>query len=231
MSHRAIRRSVVIASAIVLASVAPALAQADIEPARFSDGSIPQRVSPLAAGGGDVMLSVAVSASGAVGAVDVLRSTPPYTDAVVHAVRTWRFSPALDSKRKPMDTHVLVGAVVGVPAVEAPARGTQPRDVSTADTRVPFPAQTFSAPYPVNARGEGTVLVEARVDASGHVVGVTAVRSFPPFDTIALDAARAMTFRPAQDAAAPPSTLAYLLFVFRQPVTGGVGLTTPAKTP
>src|SRR5256885_6936174 len=100
MSHRAIRRSVAIASAIVLASVAPALAQADIEPARFSNGSIPQRMSPLAVGGGDVMLSVAVSASGAVGTVDVLRSTPPYTETVVQAVRTWRLSAALESRRK-----------------------------------------------------------------------------------------------------------------------------------
>src|SRR5258706_14898903 len=107
--------------AIVGASAAPAFAQADIEPARFMDGSIPQRMSPLAVGGGDVMLAVAVSSTGVVGVIDVLRATPPYTDTVVEAVKTWRFSPALDSKRKPMDTHVLVGAVVGAPSIRAPA--------------------------------------------------------------------------------------------------------------
>ena len=64
------------------------------------------------------------------------------------------------------------------------------------------------------------MLVETRVDPAGRVVGVTAVRSAPPFDTPAMDAARAWTFRPAQGAAAPPSTYAYLLFVFRQPVMG-----------
>src|SRR6266487_1115419 len=56
--------------ALVLAALTPAalFAQADIEPARFVDGSIP-RMPPLAASGGDVMLSVAVSTSGVVGAV------------------------------------------------------------------------------------------------------------------------------------------------------------------
>ena len=196
-----------------------AFAQADIEPARFIDGSIPQ-MPPLAASGGDVMLSVAVSASGTVGAVDVLRSTPPFTEAVVAAVKTWRFSPALDGKRVPMDARVLVDVVVGAPSLNVPTAGTPPKDVSSSDTRVPFPAQVSAPSYPVNARSEGTALVETRVDPTGHVVGVTSLRSSPPFDVAAMDAARAWTFRPAQGAAAPPSTYAYLLFVFRQPVMG-----------
>src|SRR5437667_8253657 len=98
------KRLLTFTCAIVLAWTALAFAQSDPEPARFTDGSIPQRVSPLAAGGGDVMLSVAVSPAGVVGTVDILRSTPPFTDMVVEAVRTWRFMPALDARRKPMDS-------------------------------------------------------------------------------------------------------------------------------
>jgi TonB family protein len=206
-------------SAIVLASAVPVFAQADIEPARFVNGSIP-RMPPLAAAGGDVALSVAVTSAGVVGAVDVLRSTPPFTDAVVNAVRGWTFSPALDPNRKPMNTRVLIDAVVGAPSLNVPTVGTPPKGVAAPDTRVPFPAQTAAAVYPVNARAEGTVLVETRVDPTGHVVGVTAVRSAPPFDTPAMDAVRSWTFRPAQGADAPPSTYAYVLFVFRQPVVG-----------
>jgi TonB family protein len=119
-----------------------------------------------------------------------------------------------------MSAHVLVEAVARPPSLNSPTLGTPPKDVAAADTRVPFPAQTTTPLYPVNARAEGTVVVEARVDPAGHVVGVTAVRSSPPFDTPALDAARAWTFRPAQGAAAPPSTYAYLVFVFRQPIVG-----------
>ena len=214
----------VIVAVLGVLTPAVALAQADIEPARFIDGSIPQ-MPPLAASGGDVMLSVAVSASGTVGAVDVLRSTPPFTDAVTAAVRTWRFSPALDGKRIPMDARVLVDVVVGAPSLNVPTVGTPPRDAAAPDTRVPFPAQVSAPPYPVNARSEGTALVETRVDPTGHVVGVTSLRSSPPFDVVAMDAARTWTFRPAQGAAAPPSTYAYLIFVFRQPVMGAAPAT------
>jgi len=220
---------VVVAGVAVLAAVlmpAAAFAQADIQPARFIDGSIPQ-MPPLAAGGGDVMLSVAVSASGSVGAVDVLRSTPPFTDVVTTAVRTWRFAPALDGKRKPMDTRVLIDVVIGAPSLNVPTAGAPPRDVSSSDTRVPFPAQVSAPSYPVNARSEGTALVEARVDPTGHVVAVTSLRSSPPFDVVAMDAARSWTFRPAQGADTPPSTYAYLVFAFRQPVMGAVAIRKP----
>ena len=210
--------AVVVAALAVLTPV-PAAAQADIQPARCIDGAIPA-LPPLAASGGDVMLSVAVSASGAVGTVDVLRTTPPFAAAVTAAVRTWRFSPALDGKRMPMDARVLVDVVVGAPSLNVPTVGTPPRDVSAPDTRVPVPAQASAPPYPVNARAGGTALVEARVDPTGHVVGVTSLRSSPPFDEVAMDAARMWTFRPAQGADAPPSTYVYLLFVFRQPVLG-----------
>jgi TonB family protein len=222
------KRLLTFTCAIVLASTALAFAQADLEPARFTDGSIPTRMPPNAAAGGDVVLSVAVSSTGVVGTVDVLRATPPYTDIFVEAVRTWKFAPALDAKRKPMDTHVLVDAVVGAPSLNVPTVGTPPKNISTGDTRIPFPAQTSAPVYPVNARSEGAVLVETRVDAAGHAVAVTAVRSSPPFDTPALDAARSWTFRPAQGASAPPTTYAYLLFVFRQPVVG-VGPTATKK--
>jgi len=207
------------------------LAQADIEPARFVDGSIPT-VPVLMTAGADVIVSAAVSDAGRVTKVDVMRTTPPFTDVVVDAVRTWRFTPALDSDRKPMATRVLVEAVARPPSLNTPTVGTPPKDVAAADSRVPFPSQTQTPLYPVNARAEGTVVVEARVDATGHVVGVTAVRSSPPFDTPALDAARSWTFRPAQGPGAPPSTYAYLVFVFRQPIvvptsSPGSAATTP----
>jgi TonB family protein len=79
----------------------------------------------------------------------------------------------------------------------------------------------------VNARTEGTVVIEARVDATGHVVKAEAVRSSPPFDSPALDAARSWTFRPGRGAGAPASTYAYLIFIFRQPIFGPTSGSTP----
>jgi TonB family protein len=223
----------VITSGIVLAMAAGMRAQQrDPVPARFVDGSIPQtspNTSPNAASGGDVVLSVAVSEAGAVGQIDVLRTTPPYTDIVIEAVKTWRFTPALDAKQKPMATRVLVDAVFGPPSIMVPTVGTPPKDVTTGDTRVPFPAQTNMPLYPVNARAQGTVLVETSVERSGRVSAATAVRSAPPFDGPAIQAARSWTFRPATGADLPPATYAYLLFVFRQPNLSGPAVAPAAR--
>src|SRR5436853_885286 len=128
-------------TAIVLASAAAMVAQSDIQPARFSEGNLPG-APPLAVAGGQVMLSVGVSSKGEVGTIEVLRSTPPYTESLVEAVKSWRFSPALDEKRQPMNSRVLIGSVVTAPSLYAPTLGTPPKDISTDDGRVPFPAQT-----------------------------------------------------------------------------------------
>ena len=217
----------ILAVAAVTISV---LAQADIEPARFTAGSLPT-VPVMMTAGADVIVSAAVSDMGRVTEVDVLRTTPPFTAAVVAAVRSWRFTPALDSDRKPMATRVIVEAIARPPSLNAPTIGTPPKDIAPPDARVPFPAQTQTPLYPVNARAEGTVLVEALVDQTGHVVGVTTLRSAPPFDASALDAARAFTFRPAQGPNVPTSTYAYLVFVFRQPVVGPVSSPGSSATP
>src|SRR4029077_8702551 len=110
--------------------------------------------------GASVLWSVAVSASGAVTAMEVLRTTPPYTDPLVASVRAWRFSPALDGKGRPIDSRVMVSSVIRPPDLYSNAVGTLPKDVKTSDTRVPFPAQTSTPVYPVNANGGGSVLVE-----------------------------------------------------------------------
>jgi len=215
------KRLATLTCAIVLASAAAAVAQPEMEPARFAEGSL-AGFSPNAVAGGQVMLSVGVTPSGAVSTIEVLRSTPPYTESLVQAVKSWRFSPALDSKRIPMTSRVLIGAIVTAPSLTAPTLGTPPQDITTDDGRIPFPAQTSMPQYPITANAGGTVVVETRVDAGGRVVAATAVRSQPPFDTPALETARSWTFRPAQSPVAPPSQYAYLVFVFRAPLTGSV---------
>jgi TonB family protein len=197
------------------------LAQSDVEPARFRSGAAPV-VPVMMTAGGDVIVSLAVSSGGAVTAVDVLRSTPPFTDAVVRAVRTWRFTPALDQDHKPMDSRVLVDAVARPPTLNSPTVGTPPVDVGGPDPRIPFPAQTQPPLYPVHARTEGTVIVETHLDPAGRVAEALAVRSAPPFDSAALDAAREWTFRPATAPNVAPSPYAYLVFVFRQPIVGPI---------
>jgi len=196
------------------------LAQMEIEPARFRSGAMPV-VPVMMTAAADVMVSAAVSDGGTVTDVDVLRSTPPFTDAVVRAVQTWRFTPGTDQDGKPMAARVLVNVIARAPTLNSPTVGTPPVNVAM-DARVPYPAQSQPPLYPINARTEGTVMVETRLDASGRVIEATTVRSVPPFDSPALDAARGWTFRPATAPNVAPSPYVYLVFVFRQPIVGPI---------
>ena len=193
--------------------------QADPLAARLQSGGLP--IVPVqAVSAGEVLLSVTVSPAGAVAAIDVLRTTPPFTEAVVTTVRAWRFAPAQDEQRKPVISRVLVGAVFGSPSLRVPTVGEPPKDVAPAATALPMPLTTPIPQYPPNARTAGTVMIETLVAPSGKVVAVTAIRSNPPFDEPAMEAARGWVFRPPQGPGLPPNTYAYLIFAFRQPVVG-----------
>ncbi len=215
------RQSLVFAAVAIVAALAArsAAGQADPLAARLRGGSLPG-MPVQAVSAGEVLLSVNVSDAGAVGPIDVLRSTPPFTDAVLAAVRDWRFAPAEDALRKPMASRVLVGAMFGPPSLNTPTVGEPPKDVAPAAASLPWPAATTMPLYPPNARSAGAVLVETLVAATGKVVGVTVVRSAPPFDNPAMDAARAWSFRPPQAGGVPPNAYVYLIFVFRPPVVG-----------
>jgi TonB family protein len=207
----------VIAAAVVAAKVVAG--QADPLPARLQSGGLP--IVPVqAVSAGEVLLSLNLSDAGVVGAVDVLRTTPPFTAAVVAAVRGWRFAPALDALRKPMASRVLVGAMFGAPTLLTPTVGEPPRNVAPAATALPMPLTTPMPAFPPNARSGGTVMIETLVGPSGRVVGVTLLRSSPPFNDPSMESARAWSFRPPQGAGLPLNTYAYLIFAFRVPVIG-----------
>src|SRR5262249_54933195 len=159
-------------------------------------------------------------ATGSVGAVDVLRATPPFTDAVVAAVRAWRFAPARDDQRKPVASRVLVGAMFTAPSLRVPTVGDPPKDVAPSAAVLPMPLTSPMPLYPPSARFGGTVLLETLIAPSGKVVAVTAIRPNPPFDEPAMEAARKWLFRPPQGPGLPPNTYAYLIFAFRQPLVG-----------
>ncbi len=189
-------------AAILLGESPDVVAQSEPIAARLLNGGVP--ALPLqAVAGGEVLLSVTVSTNGAVGPIDVLRTTPPFTDAVAMAVRGWRFAPAEDAMRKPVASRVLVGAMFGAPSLNTPTVGEPAKDLPPPADALPMPLTTSRPAYPPNARSAGTVLIETLVGASGHVVGVTAIRSAPPFDEPAMEAARGWSFRPPRGPDAP----------------------------
>src|SRR5712671_5850910 len=156
------------------------LAQASQEafsPARYQAGTVPA-VPVTALGGGQVLVELAVSREGRVTSVLPLRTTPPFTDLVVGAVRGWRFVSAEEdvpasagkpASRMPVPSTVLVAAVFRAPALYGPTLGDAPRDIASASAETPFPLATTVPQFPPLALSSGIVLVEARVDRDGTV--------------------------------------------------------------
>jgi TonB family protein len=119
----------------------------------------------------------------------------------------------------PVPSKVLVAGVFRAPAiVNGPTLGESPKDSGSPSPGVPFPLNVPVPPFPALAYSSGVVVVEVRVDADGSVGDAAVVRSAPPFDSLAIGAARRFHFRPARVRGTAVSTLAYLVFGFPVPV-------------
>jgi TonB family protein len=175
------------------------------------------------------MLELTVTSDGAVRDVKTLRTTPPYTDAMVMAAKTWRFVPAeVESDPvastpattwKSVDSSVLVGGIFRPPTLNTPTLGELPRDVGTESDGTPFPIATVAPLYPLRAQGGGVVLIETTIDSMGRATQNRVIRSSPPFDEAALDSLRQWMFRPARVRGTGTAAFAYIVFGFREPVT------------
>jgi TonB family protein len=204
-------------------------AQASWKPAKFREGTRP--VTPVqAVAGGEVFVEATVTKAGRVGGLATLRTSPPFTQYVLDAVRDWQFQPAEEMTPKvpgdpgsivsaPVESKVVIACVFRPPTLNSPTLGEPPKNVQPASDDVAIPLSTVTPLYPPLAVVDATVLVEVRVGVNGRVVSATTVRSAAGFDESALAAARQWTFRPARIHGRLEETLAYIVFGFRQPVT------------
>jgi TonB family protein len=197
--------------------------------ARYVSGDLPA-APVLAVSGGEVFLEVLVGVDGRVGTIRTLRTTPPFTDAALNAVRGWRFQPAMEALEtapgqtagpgRPVAGPVFVAAMFDPPALNVPTLGQPPQDILAASGDTPVPTASHQAPYPPRALGDGAVLVDVTIDGSGRLTDAQIQVSSPAFDAAAIAAARSWSFRAAQGSGRAVTTHAYLLFVFREPSTG-----------
>jgi len=206
--------------AVAVATIALAAglsAQGAFTPARFVVGTLPT-FPDLAVGGGQVILELNVGADGRVAAVTVLRTMPPFTALMSDAVRDWQFVPAEEEpepeRGAPPGRPQRVASKVLVAAWFGPTFGEFSKDVGSESDQTPFPLTIGAPSFPLQAHYAGTVLVEARVDASGSVSDATVVKAAPPYDDAARDGAMRWRFRPARVRGRSVATRAYLVFGF-----------------
>ena len=106
----------------------------------------------------------------------------PLGDAVVAAVRQWRYTPP------PRAPHTLL---VGFNLAAGRQDPSQPPVLVGGDVRPPVKILDVRPVYPndaLDAGVEGVVVLEARIDAEGAVSEAQVIRSVPPLDRAALDA-------------------------------------------
>jgi TonB family protein len=201
------------------------------EPALLIAGQPPELPALGVSGAGEVALEVSIDAGGSPTTIEVLRSTPPFTALMVSAVRGWRFEPANEedkeapvpappaaAPRRKVPAKVLVVAVINPPVTLGPTLNDPPITVKPASPEVPWPA-VLSAPAnsPVTAVS-ATVLLEARIAASGRIERARVVRSSPPYDPASLETLRSWSFRPARRGNTAAPSFVYIVFGFPLPV-------------
>jgi len=191
-------------------------AAAQYVPARLKSGDAPAP-PPNSVGWAWDIADVTVDASGRAGDWNGLYGTSGWAGFVWKAaVNNWSFEPARDETGS-IESHVLVAACYRPAVLMAGPEGQAPSVSASAD--VPSPTTMVPPGYPPRALGDGVVIIELAIDASGAVKDARVVRSAGGFDSAALDAARQWQFRPAQRAGVAVPAHVYLIFGFRQPVT------------
>lgn len=215
-----------IALAFPILAVGLAGAAEDMKAPRLKGGGAVPRAAQLAVGGGEVAVELHVGNDGAVTKVEPLTSTPPFTDAVVAAVRGWRFDPAqdtLDKKLVAVPGRVLVLAAFRPPTVYAsPAPGGPTQVLGRPSAALPQPGPLTMPAYPPKVFGDGTVLVEIETSATGAPSEYRVLGSKSGFDAAALEAVRSWRFGAPSLPRVPDVVYVYAIVSFREPVvTGG----------
>jgi hypothetical protein len=165
--------------------------------------------------GGEVLLHVRLDAGGTPELISGILETPPFAEALREAVRGWHL-PWASVEAGP---DILVAAVFRPPTLLELGNLPAPPSAAIAPPVLPFPVEWARPVYPPTGLGDAVVIVELRVGETGGIRGATVVRSVPGFDVCAVDAAWQWRFRPALRDGRPVSTIAYLVFGFRAPVT------------
>jgi hypothetical protein len=210
--------------ALLFSFAAPAVAQLEPTAARLHAGAMVPLAPPLLIGGGEVVLDVTVDTDGSAKRIDLVRSTPSYTELMTGAVRGWRFEPAKGSVEgviQPVEGHVLVLAVFRPPEVYSePARGVPTVIVDEPSAELPrVGVLTKPLMYPPRAVRDGTVLIEIELTAAA-VPREHRVMSPPSgFDSSALETVKLWRFDYPRQPTGASSLFVYAVVGFREPIT------------
>lgn len=200
---------------MIALAFAAQITTASYEPPRLTRatvGAVPFNTSAA----GVVAFEAAVTATGAVGGVKTIKAVEPFTGLISGSLPSWGFEPARQGGQAVPAPVLVLGvfrpAMLLFPAPPSPEPGKY--DLSP---EVPRPTSWAIPPYPPNAIGSATVVVEVTVGDDGTVKDARVVTEPTGFDDAAASTARGWTFQPARRAGRPASARVEMVFDFRAP--------------
>jgi hypothetical protein len=167
-----------------------------------------------------VVFDVSIGARGEVKKTSVLVDVPPFTATAEQSLRNWKFAPATQNGQAE-DSEMLVAFVfrhavyVANPPAFSPIYPAKESEGGRSDFIAPAILYASYAGYPASTVAQGTVVVQANVNAGGSTGDVSVLRDLPGgFAPLAMDAAKHWRFQSAlRDGRAVPSKVA-IAFVF-----------------
>jgi TonB family protein len=211
------RRLKALASAAAMVITVAVISAADYQPAHLLSGTAP-KVPFNAIGWVEAVIDLEVDAAGHVVKTTGLRATPGGLDAVLPALKDWRFRAANDGERA-VASHVLVATMMRPAQLFDPAGGSPAVDLKPPIDGALFPTSMTRPKYPARRVGDRVVVVEAQVAANGRVERAAIVGPTSGFDEDAQSTARSWVFSAARHDGSTVPGVAYLIFGYRAPVS------------
>jgi TonB family protein len=147
---------------------------------------------------GMVILEVVIGKDGSVTGAKVLRPVPLLEQAALDAVGQWKYEPTqLDGEPVEVLMVVTVNFVLNSP-VAAPAEPKPPVRVG-GSIKEPKRISWVAPVYPkiaMEAKVQGTVIIEALIDTDGSVVDAKVLRSVPLLEDAALESVKQWMYEP-----------------------------------
>jgi TonB family protein len=158
-----------------------------------------------------------VQADGKMADIRLLSGQPPFVEPSTMTVRDWSFDTTNHPVHQPVSAVFLYRPQTVLSArsfsFSLPVNCCGPND-----TRPPVPTTIVDPGYPVDSVGEGSVIMQLRVDVEGVVQAVDVIRRAPSLEQAAVQAVRSWHFSPAmQNGIAVPGTCIAVI-TFQRPV-------------
>jgi TonB family protein len=149
--------------------------------------------------GGEVILDAHVDSNGLLTDTQVIQGKPPFVDDVLSALRTWTFKPPTSGQAS-SNSRIAILFQFASPTASPDSRRSRNYDLPRPDSseRPALPLVTTEPNLSVTSNAEGSVILVARIDASGVASQIQVVSDVDSLAPAVIEAVHNWQFSPAK---------------------------------